>query len=124
MRVGAVVSCTVLVWTPLVLLPQASVAVQVRATTLVPPQWLLTTSLYVMVTELQAEEAVATPVALVVVLAGHSRTRLGGRMSVGAVVSCTVMVWMPLVVLPQASIAVQVRAMTLVPPQWLLTTSL
>ena len=78
-----------------------------------------------MVTELQAEEAVATPVVFVLVLvAGHSRTTLGGRVSVGAVVSCTVMVWMPLVVLPQASVAVQVRRTTLVPPQWLLTTSL
>ena len=42
--VGGVVSRTVIVCTQLVLLPQASVAVQVRKITLVPAQLLLTAS--------------------------------------------------------------------------------
>jgi hypothetical protein len=43
--VGLVVSRTVIVWTQLALLPQASVAVQVRAIISVPPQLLVTESL-------------------------------------------------------------------------------
>ena len=51
--IGAVVSRTVMVWTALALLPQASVALQVRVITFVPPQLFATTSLKVMTTELQ-----------------------------------------------------------------------
>src|SRR5215469_4579842 len=98
-RVGLVVSRTVIVWTQLELLPQASVAVQVRAMTLVAPQLLLTESLYVMATWLQVSVAVATPVALVPVSAGHSNVRLGGQVMTGLVMSRTVMVWTQLVVL-------------------------
>src|SRR2546422_8489297 len=64
------------------------------------------------------------PVTLVLVLAGHSSTRLGGQLIVGGVVSRTVMVWTQLLLLPHWSVAVQVRAMSLVPPQPLLTESL
>src|SRR5229473_1209566 len=74
-RVGGVVSRTVMVWMQLAELPQASVAVQVRAMTLVPVQPLVVASLKVTVTWLQVSVAVATPVLLVVVSAGHSRTR-------------------------------------------------
>src|SRR5437867_3643833 len=121
---GLVVSTTVMVCTPLVLLPQASTAVQVRQTVLVPAQLLLTTSLKLMVTALQPSEAVATPVALVVVGAGHSMVRLAGAVMVGGVVSRTVIVCTQLRRLPHASVAVQVREMTLAPPQVLLTESL
>src|SRR5215472_6178259 len=122
--VGGVVSRTVMVWTALALLPQASVAVQVRAMILVPPQLFVTTSLYVMETALQPSVAVATPVLLVVVSAGHSSVRLVGAAMVGGVVSRTVMVCTALAALPQASVAVQVRAMILLPPQVLVTASL
>src|ERR1051326_2487294 len=75
LMVGFKVSWTVMVCTQLALLPQASVAVQVRAITLVPLQFVLTRSVELMVTALQVSCAVAMPVAFVVVFAGHSRTR-------------------------------------------------
>src|SRR6266851_2356707 len=120
---GLVMSRTVMVCTQLVLLPQASAAVQVRAMTLVPPQLLVTESVYRIVTWLQVSCAVATPVALVVVTAGHSRTRSGGQVMDGPVMSRTVIICTQLALLPQASVAVQVRAITLVPLQLLVTTS-
>jgi hypothetical protein len=49
---------------------------------------------------------------------------LGGLVMTGGVVSRTVMVWTQLALLPQASVAVQVREMTLALPQGLLTASL
>src|SRR5437867_1810251 len=91
-RVGLVVSRTVMVWRQLVLLPQASVAVQVRAMTLVAPQLLVTESRYVTVTAPHPSCAVATPVTFVVVLAGQSRVILVGQIRLGRVVSRTVMV--------------------------------
>src|SRR2546423_713683 len=113
---GGVVSRTVMVWMQLRLLPHSSVAVHVRATTLVAPHLLVNESLKRTMTELQPSWAVATPVALVLVSAGHSSTRFGGQVMTGGVVSRTVMVWMQLLLLPQASVAVHVRATTLVPP--------
>src|SRR5439155_13742508 len=77
--VGGVVSRTVMVCRQLALLPQASVAVQVRAMTLVPLQELLITSLYVMTTWLQRLWPVATPVALMLVSAGHWSATFGGH---------------------------------------------
>ena len=105
-------------------MPHWSVAAQVREITLVPPQLLLTESLKLRVTALQPSEAVATPVALVVVGAGHSMVRLAGAVMLGGVVSRTVIVCTQLRRLPHASVAVQVREMTLAPPQVLLTESL
>src|SRR5437667_2232868 len=122
-RLGRVVSRTVIVCTQLLLLLQASVAVQVRAITLVAAQLLVTESLYRMVTWLQVSCAVATPVALVVVIAGHSRTRSGGQVILGPLMSRTVIICTQLALLPQPSVAVQVRAMTLVPLQLLVTAS-
>src|SRR5206468_3711299 len=121
---GGVMSRTVMVCKAVALLPQASTAVQVREINLVAPQLLLTTSLKLIVAELHPSWAVATPVALVVVLAGHSRVRLVGAVIEGGVMSRTVMVCKADALLPQASVAVQVRKISLVPPQVLLTTSL
>src|SRR5437867_2455123 len=120
---GLRVSRTVIVWAQFVLLPQASVAVQVRAITLVPAQLVVTASLYLTVTALQLSWAVAAPVLFVLVSAGHSSTTLAGQVIVGLVVSRTVIVWTQLTLLPQASVAVQVRAMTFVAPQPLVTES-
>src|SRR2546422_11218414 len=103
-----------MVWTQLLLLPHWSVAVQVRAMSLVPPQPLLTESLKLTFTKPQPSWAVATPVTLVLVLAGHSSTRLGGQVIVGGVVSRTVMVWTQLLLLPHWSVAVHGRAIILV----------
>src|SRR5207249_2889348 len=105
-----VVSRTVIVCRQLALLLQPSVAVQRRDTTLVPPQLLLVLSLYVMVTGPQPSCALATPVALVRRSAPHSSTRFGGQVRVGLMVSRTVIVWVQLMLFPQASVAVQVRA--------------
>src|SRR6266581_2701357 len=115
--VGGVVSRTVMVWRQLLLLPQASVAVQVRAMTLVPPQLVVTESLKLRLTEPQPSRAVATPVKLVLVSAGHSSTTFVGQVMTGGVVSSTEIVCAQLLLLPQASVAVQVRVMTLLPPQ-------
>src|SRR5947208_16300746 len=117
------VSRTVMVCTQLLLLPQASVAVQVRAITLVPPQLFVTESVYRIVTWLHVSCAEATPVALVAVFAGHSRTRSGGQVMVGPAIARTVIIWTQLALLPQASVAVQVRAITFVPLQLLVTVS-
>src|SRR5436309_13216476 len=89
---GGVMSRTVIVCRALALLPQASVAVQVRAITFVLAQLVVTTSLKLMLTLPQPSEAVATPVTFVVVTAGHSSTRFVGATIVGGVVSCTVIV--------------------------------
>ena len=77
-----------------------------------------------MLTELQVSVAVATPVLLVPVLAGHSKVTFVGQVIRGGVVSCTVMVCTQLARFPHASVAVQVREITLDPPQLLLTESL
>src|SRR5688572_23073428 len=77
-----------------------------------------------MATEPQTSTAVATPVTFVRVSPGHSRTRFAGSVRAGGVVSRTVMVCSPLVLLPQESVAVQRRVITRVPPQALVTVSL
>src|SRR3954469_10516915 len=107
MSEGALVSRTVIVWIPLVVFPHWSVAVQSRLMSEVPPQLLLTESEKVTVTLPQPSWASAAPVLLVVVVAGQSRTTSGGRTKVGRIVSRTVINWVPLVVFPQASTAVQ-----------------
>src|SRR2546430_15181316 len=94
---GLVISRTVMVCTQLALLPQASVAVQVRAMTLVAPQLFVTASEERMVTALQVSCAVATPAALVLVSAGQSSTRSGGQVIVGLVISRTVIFWTQLI---------------------------
>lgn len=104
--------------------PHASVALQVRLMILVPPQLLLTESVKLTVVVLQPSVTVGTPVALVVVTAGHSSTKSGGAMIVGGVVSRMVINCVPLVVLPQASVARQIREISFAPPQLLLTISL
>src|SRR5258708_39306258 len=98
---GGVVSRTVIVWMQLDLLPQASVAVHVRAMTSVPPQLLVATSLKLKVTAPHPSCAVATPVVLVLVSAGHSNTMLVGQIIVGGVVSRTVIVYTQLAEFPQ-----------------------
>ena len=77
-----------------------------------------------MVTALHVSWPVATPVTLVRMSAGHSSTRSGGQVMLGLFVSMTVIVWRPLALLPQASNAVQVRAMRRALPHKLVTTTL
>src|SRR5439155_27336444 len=121
---GLVVSTTVMVWSQVAKLPQSSVATQVRVMTPVFPQPGATASVWLMATLPQASLPVAVPVALGSVEAVHSTVVLGGPVIDGLVVSTTLMVCTRLVLLPESSVAVQVREMTLVPPQPLLTMSL
>src|SRR5262245_13646673 len=121
---GGVMSRTVSVWTQLALLPQRSVAVQVRAMTTVLPQLVVMTSLKVTVAAPQRSVAVAMPLAAVLVSAGQSKVRLVGQVMVGAVMSRTVIICVQLILLPHSSVAVQVRAMVWLTPQPLVTASL
>src|SRR5437762_13625251 len=82
---GGVVSRTVIICTQLFVLPQPSVAFQVRVIDLVPPQRFVTASLKVTLTALQVSWAVAVPVDAGAVLAPHSSVRSGGQMMDGGV---------------------------------------
>src|SRR6266550_4446893 len=106
---GAVVSATLIVWLAVLLLPQASAAVQVRVTLKEPAQApFVFTSAKVRVKALpQASVAVATANTGV---AGQEMVLGAGRAAItGAVVSATLIVWLAVLLLPQASAAVQVR---------------
>src|SRR6185436_1104167 len=114
---GAVVSATLMVWLAVLLLPQASVAVQVRVTLYEPAQApLVFTSAKVSVKALpQASVAVATAKTGV---AGQLMVLGAGRVAItGAVVSTTLIVWLAVLLLPQASVAVQVRVTLYEPAQ-------
>jgi hypothetical protein len=107
------------------MLPHASVAVHVRRITRAAPQFVVTLSLKPSETDPQPSLAVAVPVTFVLVsVAGHSRVMFVGQVMVGGVVSLTVIVWTQLDLLPQASVAVHVRAMVLAAPQFVVTKSL
>src|SRR5262245_45664575 len=121
---GLVVSTTVMIWSQVATLPQASVAVQVRVMTPVLPQPGAKASVWLIATLPQVSLPVAVPVALGPVGAVHAPDALAGQVIEGLVVSTTVMVCTRLVLLPESSMAVQVRETTFVPPQPLLTTSL
>src|SRR5438876_12113771 len=113
----AVVSLNVMVWIWLSLLPQASVTVQVRVITL--STWLeqaplVSLSLCVTVPLLQVSVPVGAPVAAGLVSPGHSTVAPAGKFTkLGAAVSLSVMVWARLALLPQASVTVQARVITL-----------
>src|SRR5437762_1582348 len=114
---GVVLSSSVTFWLQSAVLPQASVARQVRVASKVLPQRpvrLVTVLRMVMVTLPQVSLAVgASNVQLLV----HSTVLLGMQMIVGLVVSTTVTFWLQLAVLPQASVARQVRVAAKVFPQ-------
>ena len=57
--------------------------------------------------------AVALPVLAGKLDSSHSMVTSGGSVSTGAVVSCTTITWSSLVALPQLSVAVHVRVITL-----------
>ena len=80
------------------------------------PQVVALESENVIATALQVSVAVATPVLFVEIFAGHSSVRLAGQVTTGGVVSRTVIVWVQLDALPQASKAVHRRLMVYAPP--------
>ena len=107
-RVGLVVSTTLIVWLAVALLPQASVVVQVRVTLRALAQApAVVTSANVSVVVPQASVAVGVTNTGE---AGHSIVVGPGKAEMlGGVVSTTLIVWLAVALLPQASVAVQVR---------------
>ena len=115
--VGAVVSTTVMTWSPLVVLPQSSVTVHVRVIVSVFPQPASLESLEVTVTLPQLSVPVADPVPAGLVSPVHSTVTSAGTTMLGAIVSTTLTVWAALAVLPQSSAAVNVRVIVSELPQ-------
>src|SRR3989454_5803061 len=106
---GAVMSRTLMVWLAVLLLPQASVAVQVRTCTTGQLPLLVSTKVNV---GLASHASVAVAAAKLGV-AGQSIVLAAGKAAItGAVMSRTLMVWLAVLLLPQASVAVQVRTCT------------
>src|SRR6266568_3207493 len=115
--VGGVWSSTVTVWLHCAVLPQASVARQVRVASKVLPQCpavLVTVLRMVMVTLPQVSLAFGASKDQALV---HSTVLLGMQVMVGGVVSTTVTFWLQSAVLPQASVARHVRVVSKVLPQ-------
>src|SRR6187455_3646131 len=119
---GAVISRTVTVALQVDVLPQSSVALQIRVFTTgqVPLALVLTTVTVTLVS--QASEAVALPHTTA---AGQSIVVLAGQVIDGAVISRTVIVALQVLVLPQSSVALQIRVFTVgqVPLGVVLTTA-
>jgi hypothetical protein len=121
MITGGAVSRTVTVWLQGAdWLPQASVARQVRVAEKVLPQVKLVTVLTTMMV-LVPQVSVAVGGSKVQAVP-HSTVLLAAQMITGGVVSRTVTVWLHWAVLPQASVARQVRVAEKVLPQVKLVT--
>jgi hypothetical protein len=103
---GAELSLTVIVALQVLVLPQSSVALQIRVCTVgqVPLGVVLTTTTSTVWS--QASDAVAVPQDGV---AGQSIVVLAGQVMEGAVISRTVMVALQVEVLPQSSVALHTR---------------
>ena len=111
---GAVVSTIVIVCRQsLPMLPQASVAVQVRVMVDSLAQEPEATLSLAETTGAgsQLSVAAAVPVPAAAVDASHSTVTFAGHVMTGAVESTMVIVWLQLLLLPHASVAVQVRVM-------------
>jgi hypothetical protein len=106
---GAVLSFTVIVALQVEVLPQSSVALQIRVFTTgqEPLGVVLTTTTSTVAS--QASEAVALPHTTT---AGHAMVVLAGQVIDGAVLSFTVMVALQVEVLPQSSVALHIRVFT------------
>ena len=108
------------VWLQTLLLPQASLALQVRVAANVPPQKpavfviVLSTATVTLAPPQLSAPAVGASKAQ---SAPHSTVFPATQTSVGAVVSTTVTVWLQTLLLPQASAALQVRVAANVPRQ-------
>ena len=109
MITGKVLSITVMIWLQVLVLPEASVARQVRVIVPVPlhpPNEF--TSVEVIVDVEQTSVAVAVPVAAGNVLVLHCRVTFAGHVITGGTLSDTVTVNVQVAVLPQPSVAVAV----------------
>src|SRR5438067_13468860 len=114
---GPTLSLKLIVCTQVELLPQPSVAVQVRSIIGFPVQLFEPkTSLKIMfLTPLQESVAVAAPVLLVVAATEHSKVRSAGQVIAGPTPSLKLIVCTQRELLPQPSIAVQVRRIVAFP---------
>lgn len=114
---GGVLSFVVMVWTQEEVFPHASVAVQVRVmigSTEHGPD-IVTSAKAMFATVPQASVAVACPVVDGPVFEPHSMVIFGGQVTTGPVLSSTTMICVQVAVLPQSSVAVQVRVMVFSP---------
>src|SRR5437867_8102265 len=116
---GGVVSTKVMCWTQVAMLPQLSVAVQVRSMPALPVQLAgVGASLKVMPgSPPQLSVAVARPVLLGSVESPHCNCLSGGQVITGSGVSTKVMCWTQVAMLPQPSVAGEVRSMPALPVQ-------
>src|SRR5213594_94714 len=116
---GAVVSMTLTVWLHWALLPQASVAAQVRVASKVLPQWpaVLVTVLTTVMARLVPPLSVAVGASKLQASPSCTVLLVLLQLMTGAVVSMTLTVWLPWPLLPQASVAAQVRVASNVLPQ-------
>src|SRR5436309_915701 len=110
--VGGVVSAKVMCWRQVAVLPQPSVAVHVRSIpgTRVQLAAVAASASVITTGAAQLSVAVAEPVLPGSVEAPHWSCLSGGQVMVGGVVSTKVMCWRQVAVLPQPSVAVQVRS--------------
>src|SRR5437667_11558416 len=118
MMVGLVVSCTVTFWLQSAVLPQASVARQVRVASKVFPSCpvrLSSVLRMLMVTLPQVSLAVGASKDQALV---HSTVLLATQLMVGVVLSSTVTVWLQSAVFSLPYAARQVRVASKVFPQW------
>jgi len=113
--VGGVVSTVAMVWLHCAVLPQASVALQVRVATNVLPHVALVVVLTMLIAFVpQVSVAVGAVKSIAV---PHWLVTLAEQVITGGVVSIVAMVWLQFAdVLPQASVARQVRVATNVLP--------
>jgi hypothetical protein len=112
--VGGAVSSTVMIWLHVEKLPQASCAFHDRVIVFRCGQLpVTTTSVDVMAKVEQLSVAVAEPVLAGRVLAVHCIVTLAGHDTVGAIRSFTVMIWLHVLELPQASVAFHLRVIIL-----------
>ena len=105
--VGAVMSCTTMVRLQVAVLPQLSLAVQVRVTLSSQLPGVDESTKVIFTLASQASVAVASPkLGVAGQLIGEVTV---GQVMVGGVTSCTTIVRLQVAVLPQSSVAVQVR---------------
>src|SRR6058998_2962770 len=104
-------------WTQVAVLPQPSVAVQVRSIPGTPVQrgGVPASAKVIATGAAQLSVAVAEPVLDGSVEAPHWSWRSGGQVMVGGVVSTKMMCWTQVAVLPQPSVAVHVRSIPATP---------
>src|SRR6266849_1747079 len=115
--IGAMVSTWAIVCLQVLVLPQGSVASQVRVATKVLPQPRFVTVLKIVIATGPQPLVPEVGLSKVKLPALHSLVLLEKQVMIGAMVSTWAIVWLHVLVLPQGSVASQVRVATNVLPQ-------